>query len=488
MITPPTIEWDALAPDVVLLGAASLLLLLAVAVGGRGARDLSFLIGAGAFVGSLIATAQIWDSHGGSWSVLSDQLVVDRFANAVRVIVAGSGLLTLAVAYGWPRMRERGPEFVAFLVFAAAGMDLVSAASSFVSLFVALELFSITLYALCAFDVRSEASLEAGFKYLVLGSVGSAVLLYGAALLYGATGALDLAGIAKGLRADPTAPLALAGTAMVLAGLAFKVAVVPFHMWTPDVYEGAPSPVTGFMSAATKTAAFAILYRVTVAALPAEAQYWRPALAALAIVTMIGANVAALRQTNVKRMLAYSSVGHAGYLLMAIVAGSGAGKALLFYLACYAAMSVGSFAVIAVHEREIGGPATIESLRGWGFKRPTMAASLTVFLLSLGGFPPTAGFLAKLYLFSATVQADSTYLVIVGVVATVIGLGYYLKVGLSMFDRGSESGAMAELAPGAVFAGIATVVAAGVVLWLGVYPSDVLDWAGSAAASLVAAP
>jgi NADH-quinone oxidoreductase subunit N len=384
-------------------------------------------------------------------------------------------------------MRERGPEFVAFLLFAAAGMDLLSAASSFVSLFVALELFSVTLYALCAFEVRSELSLEAGFKYLVLGSVGSAVLLYGAALLYGASGALDFAGVAKGVAADPTALLALAGTALVLAGLAFKVAVVPFHMWTPDVYEGAPSPVTGFMSAATKTAAFAILYRVTITALPAESQYWRPALAAIAIVTMLGANIAALRQTNVKRILAYSSVGHAGYLLMAIVAGAGAGKALLFYLACYAAMSIGCFAVITVHERETGSPATIESMRGWGFARPTMAASLTVFLLSLGGFPPTAGFLAKLYLFSATVHADYTYLVIAGVVGTVIGLGYYLKIGLALFDRGSESGSMVELAPGAIFAGAATVVAVGIVIWLGVYPSDVLDWASSAARS-VAAP
>jgi NADH-quinone oxidoreductase subunit N len=487
-VTTPTIQWSALAPDLILLGGAGFLLLAAVAVRDRLARDVAMFVGMGCFIGSLVAVGVIWDYGGGTWSVLEHQFVVDRFANLVRVIVAGSGLLTLMGAYGWTRLREHGPEFVAFLLVAAAGMDLLAASNSFVSLFVTLEMFSISLYALCAFETRSSASLEAGLKYLVLGSIGSAILLYGAAFLYGATGSFGFPEVAKGVAADPHNLLALAGTAFVIAGLGFKIAVVPFHMWTPDVYEGSPTPVTAFMSAATKAAAFAALFRVLVQALPAMGDIWRPALATAAIITMLFANIVALRQTNLKRILAYSSVGHAGYLLMAVVSGQAGAKALLFYLAVYAATSVGAFTVVAIRERETGEPATIESLRGWGFSRPILGASLAIFLLSLGGFPPTAGFLAKFYLFAAAVHADYTYLAIVGVASTVISLGYYLRVGLALYDRTRESGAMIAAAPGMAWGGICAVLSVAVIVWLGVYPPDVLDWAGAAASTLLAAP
>jgi NADH-quinone oxidoreductase subunit N len=487
-VTTPHIQWSALAPDLILLGGAAFLLLAAVAVQDRRARDLAMFIGMGCFIGSLVAVGVIWDYGGGAWSVLENQFVVDRFANLVRVIVAGSGLLTLMGAYGWSRLREHGPEFVAFLLVAAAGMDLLAASNSFISLFVTLETFSISLYALCAFETRSSASLEAGLKYLVLGSIGSAILLYGAAFLYGATGSFGFPDIAKGVADDPNSLLALTGTALVLAGLGFKIAVVPFHMWTPDVYEGSPTPVTAFMSAATKAAAFAALFRVLVQALPAMGDVWRPALAAASIVTMLFANIAALRQTNLKRILAYSSVGHAGYLLMAVVSGEAGAKALLFYLAVYAATSVGAFTVVAIRERETGEPATLESLRGWGFSRPVLGAALAIFLLSLGGFPPTAGFLAKFYLFAAAIDADYTYLAIVGVVSTVISLGYYLRIGLALYDRSRESSAMLAAAPGTAWGGICAVLAVAVIVWLGVYPPDVLDWAGAAASTLLAAP
>ena len=487
-MTTPHIQWSALAPDLILLGGAAFLLLAAVFVQDRRARDVAMFVGMGCFIGSLVAVGVIWDYGGGAWSVLQHQFVIDRFANVVRVIVAGSGLLTLMGAYGWSRLREHGPEFVAFLLVAAAGMDLLAASNSFISLFITLEMFSISLYALCAFETRSSASLEAGLKYLVLGSIGSAVLLYGAAFLYGATGSFGFPEIAKGVAEDPNSLLALAGTALVLAGLGFKIAIVPFHMWTPDVYEGSPTPVTAFMSAATKAAAFAVLFRVLVQALPAMGDVWRPALAAASVITMLFANIAALRQTNLKRILAYSSVGHAGYLLMAVVSGEAGAKALLFYLAVYAVTSVGSFTVVAIHERETGAPATLESLRGWGFSRPVLGASLAIFLLSLGGFPPTAGFLAKFYLFAAAIDADYTYLAIVGVVSTVISLGYYLRIGLALYDRSRESGAMIAAAPGTAWGGICAVAAVAVIIWLGIYPPDVLDWAGSAASTLLAAP
>jgi NADH-quinone oxidoreductase subunit N len=477
-VTTPHVQWSALSPDLILLGGAAFLLLASIVVRDRRARDVAMVVGMGCFIGSLIAVGVIWDYGGGAWSVLEHQFTIDRFANVVRVIVAGSGLLTLMGAYGWSRLRVHGPEFVAFLLVAAAGMDLLAASSSFVSLFITLETFSVALYALCAFEVRSSSSLEAGLKYLVLGSIGSAVLVYGAAFLYGETGSLLYTGVAKGLGSHPTSLLALAGTALVLAGLGFKIAV----------YEGAPTPVTAFMSAATKAAAFAALFRVLVTALPAMGDVWRPAVAAASIITMVFANVAALRQTNLKRILAYSSVGHAGYLLMALVSGPAGAKALLFYLAVYAASSVGSFTVIAIRERETGEPATIESLRGWGFSRPVLGAALAIFLLSLGGFPPTAGFLAKFYLFAAAVNADYTYLAIVGVAATVISLGYYLRVGLALYDRGRETGATLAPAAGAFWAGTCAVLAVAVVVWLGIYPPDVLNWAGDAASTLLAAP
>ena len=487
-MTTPHVQWSALAPDLILLGGAAFLLLASIAVRDRRARDVAMVVGMGCFIGSLIAVGVIWDYGGGAWRVLEGQFVIDRFANVVRVIVAGSGLMTLMGAYGWSRLRQHGPEFVAFLLVAAAGMDLLASANSFVSLFVTLETFSIALYALCAFETRSSASLEAGLKYLVLGSIGSAILVYGAAFLYGETGSFLYPEVAKGTVGNTDSLLVLAGTAFVLAGLGFKIAVVPFHMWTPDVYEGSPTPVTAFMSAATKAAAFAALFRVLVTALPAMGDVWRPAVATASVITMLFANIAALRQTNLKRILAYSSVGHAGYLLMALVSGPAGARALLFYLVVYAVTSVGSFTVIAIRERETGEPATIESLRGWGFSRPVLGASLAIFLLSLGGFPPTAGFLAKFYLFAAAINADYTYLTIVGVAATVISLGYYLRVGLALYDRRRETGAMLAPAPGAAWAGVCAVLAVAVIVWLGIYPPDVLNWAGDAAQTLVAAP
>ena len=258
-------------------------------------------------------------------------------------------------------------------------------------------------------------------------------------------------------------------------------------MWTPDVYEGAPTPITGFMSAATKAAAFTVLLRVLVEALPSQSDYWEPALATIAIASMIVGNVAALAQTNVKRMLAYSSIGHAGYLLIPIISGGDLShRAFLFYLAVYSATSVGAFAVVAVREREINAPVTLDTIRGWGFSRPLLGALLAWFLLSLAGFPPTGGFLAKLYVFGGAIDTGDTYLAVVGVVTSVISLGYYLRVGLALFDRRSESHAMLPAAPGLVSATFGAVLAAAVVLWLGIYPVDALDWAREAAGTIAA--
>jgi NADH-quinone oxidoreductase subunit N len=485
----PVIEWGAISPELIMLAGAGVLLIAAVLVRGRLARDVSLLVGGGCLVAAFIATIALWDEHGGVWRVISDQFVVDRYTNLVRLVVIASAMCALLAAYGWPRLRDRGPEFACFLLVAAAGMDLLVASNSFVSLFVSLELFSVTLYAMCAFEVRSASSLEAALKYLVLGSIGSAMLLYGAGFLYGETGSFGFPQIAHALPGKTTSMLVLAGTALILVGLAYKVALVPFHMWTPDVYEGAPTVVTAFMSAATKAAAFAILLRVLVGPLAPESHEWKPALAALAIATMLFANVAALRQRNVKRILAYSSVGHAGYILMAAIPGTQAGaKALLFYLVVYSATTLGSFVVVAIHERETGAPATLDSMRGWGFTHPVFGFVLALCLLSLAGFPPTAGFLGKVYVFGAAINGGYTYLAVVGAIATMISLGYYLRIGFALYDRSAADGAMRPPIPGVALGVIAALAMGAVVIWLGVYPPNMLDWAGQAAQSLMAAP
>ena len=287
-------------------------------------------------------------------------------------------------------------------------MAFLVSASSLMTLFLGLEWFSISLYILCAIDVNLAGSLEAGLKYLIVGGFGSAMLLFGSALVYGATGALRFGEIAHAVSAQHLShdALLVAGLALMIGGLGFKASAAPFHMWTPDVYEGAPTPVTAFMSAATKTAALVLMMRVLVTAFPQEARLWTVTVAVLACASLAVGNLAALVQTNVKRMLAYSSISHAGFMLIAIASNNAlGGRALLYYLIPYSAMSVGSFAVVAARERELNRPVTVEGLSGFGWERPLLGVSLGVFMLGFAGFPLTGGFVGKFYVFAAAVRA-----------------------------------------------------------------------------------
>jgi NADH-quinone oxidoreductase subunit N len=299
-------------------------------------------------------------------------------------------------------------------------MSLLAVANSFVTTFVALELFSICLYVLVAIETDDLLSLEGGLKYLIIGSIGAAFLLYGAALVYGATGQLEFDRIRTALSTgDAHGVLLLAGLALVLVGLGFKANAAPFHMWTPDAYEGAPTPVTAFMSAATKVVALVIALRVLVTAFPRQSDVWEIAVAGLVFACFIAGNLGALRQKNVKRMLAYSTVAHSGFLLTAVAANSAVGgQALLYYLTIYAAMNVGAFAIVAIRERELGRPVEVADFAGWGYRRPMLSIAMMVFMLSLAGFPPTGGFLGKLYIWSAAVANGQTYLAIAGAIAT----------------------------------------------------------------------
>jgi NADH-quinone oxidoreductase subunit N len=484
MIETASIDWAAILPDLVLLGGAFLLLMLISFVRGRD-RGISLVVGIGAFGLSAALAIGAWNAD--PVVTLGDALQIDRVAQAVRVLVAACGILTLLLALGWNRMREAGGEFTALLLLVGVGMNLLVEANSFVTLFVALELFSISLYVLCAYDGRSRASLESGFKYLILGTLGSVVLLYGAAFLYGATGSFAFAEVHAGLQdgaADGS--LAILGTVLVLAGLAFKIGVMPFHMWVPDVYEGAPTPVTAFMAAATKIAAFVILARVLVDALPTMRDTWEPMLLALAVLTIIAGNVAALVQENLKRMLAYASVGAAGFGLIAVVAGGDDGtRALVFYLAAFAPMAIGAFAVIALHERDLGGrPATLASIRAWGFDRPLAGVAMVVFLLGLAGFPPTVGFVAKVVVLGAALDAGLAWLAVVGVLGSVIMLGYVLRVILALFDRSARSGVLRPAASGLASTSAVIAICLVVVLAVGILPGLGLDWAREAAFAL----
>jgi NADH-quinone oxidoreductase subunit N len=443
VIPRPQVDWFALAPINALLGASALALLCAVLVPRAWRKPATAILCtlgyAVAFGFSIALYAKSADGHG----VVADAFRRDRLAQFAAQMLAFSGLIAIAISYRERWREDHVGEYYALLAAAGAGMMFFVGANNLLTLFLGLEWFSICLYIMCAIDRDRLAGLEAALKYLVIGSFGSAVLLFGSALVYGATGALDFAGIAAAGREHDT--LLLFGLAMIIAGLGFKASAAPFHMWTPDVYEGAPTPVTAFMSGATKTAALVVTLRVLVTAFPADADVWTVAVAVLAVCSLAVGNLAALVQKSVKRLLAYSSISQAGFMLIGIAADSALGaRALLYYLVPYAAMSLGSFAVVAARERELGVPVTIENMAGFGWERPLLGISMWAFMLGFAGFPLTGGFIAKFYVFSAAYRHGWTWLVIVGVVATLVSLYYYLGIIRAMYMRRTED---LQLAP-----------------------------------------
>jgi NADH-quinone oxidoreductase subunit N len=313
-------------------------------------------------------------------------------------------------------------------------MWVLVAAQNLVSVFLGLELLSIPLYVLCATEMRRATSLESGLKYLVIGSVGSATLLYGLAFIYGATGDTDFAGIARAAGSLTGDSLLLTGIALSVVGLAFKASVAPFHQWTPDVYEGAPTPVTAFMAVATKAAAFGAFLRLFDVALLDASADWAPALAALATITIVVGNVGALGQSSLKRLMAWSSVAQAGYMLAGVVVATRLGvQATVFYLGVYLMMNLAAFAVIVIRERETGLGDDIASVQGLGAQRPPLAMAMTLAMLGLAGIPATAGFIGKFYLIDAAIAGDYTWLGVVIVIGSMVSLAYYLKVIAAMW-------------------------------------------------------
>jgi NADH-quinone oxidoreductase subunit N len=432
MIKTPSIDWLALAPSLALAAAATIGLLTAVLVPERVRKQVALAVCLAGYGCSFAASALLFDRSGQAEAVIANALFRDRYGALAALIVAGAGILTTLVFYGERLAPDRAAERFALLAAAGGGMIFFAQAANLLTLFLGLEWFSISLYVLCALERERPEAVEAGFKYLIVGGFSSAILVFGSAFVYGATGTLNLAEIAGKVESGNL--LLVTGLALILAGFAFKASAAPFHMWTPDVYQGASTPVSGFMAGATKAVALVVALRVLTVSFPDQEHLWTTAAAVLAVASLAVGNLAALAQRDLKRMLAYSSISHAGFLLLAVTAANPlGGRALLYYLIPYSAASIGAFAVAALRERELGEPATLDNLAGLGWERPLHGIALWIFMLSFAGFPLTGGFVGKVYVFSAAYQAGWTWLLIVAAVATVISLGYYLAVVRSIY-------------------------------------------------------
>jgi NADH-quinone oxidoreductase subunit N len=441
----PHVDFAGLSPLIALLGGAAIVLLVGL-LGSRWVRaQLVPALSLAALGAALGLTIWQWNAQK---SIVSGALRIDDLSLALNLVLIAGGACTVLLAWRSLAARDAGHgDWHALLLSSIAGMSVLASAQNTVMLFTGLELLSIPLYVLCASEMRRERSLESGLKYLIIGSVGSATLLYGLAMIYGATGATGFTAIAGALASGNLAsdPLTLTGIALCVAGLCFKASVAPFHQWTPDVYEGAPTPVTAFMAVATKAAALGVFLRLFDVALISAQSDWGPALAVLATITILAGNAGALGQSSLKRMLAYSSVAQAGYMLAGVVVASKLGiQATVFYLAVYVAMNMASFAVIVAREREMKTPPTqtpsaqgdsIDAMAGLGRERPWLAWPMTISMLALAGIPATAGFIGKFYLIDAAVSGGYTWLGVAIVAGSMISLGYYLPVIAAMWMR-----------------------------------------------------
>ena len=476
---PQGVEYVRIVPEIVLSLFGMAIMVLEPLVDEHRSQKLLGLI---ALIGSLAAiAATLYQSQFpglGFWGVVK----VDGFSTFFHVLITAITAVVILSSFEYMQAQQiRAGEYYALVLFGAVGMCLMSSAVELVLIFIALEISSISTYVLTGFRRRAAISSEASLKYFLLGSFATAFFLYGVALTFGATGSTSISLIAQALRSGPIPVLAYAGIALMFVGLGFKVAAAPFHIWTPDVYEGAPAPVVGFMSTAPKAAAFAVLLRVMFE-VNAPGRLWLIWVAAALSMTL--GNVGALVQQNVKRLLAYSSIAHAGYLLVAFAALPNNGvPAAMFYTASYAAMNVGAFAVVShlagAGERYV----TLDDYAGLGRRSPVLAATLTIFLLSLIGIPMTGGFFAKFYVFSAALQANLVGLTIIGVLNSAVGAYYYLRIIVVMYMREAREELPAIPVSPALSAALAISVAA--TLYLGLLPGKVLEYASRSAAELL---
>jgi NADH-quinone oxidoreductase subunit N len=478
-IEHPPLQFGPVAPELILVGVALLILLLDAFV----PRVPHTAVAWTAFAAVVFAAeAAIWNwSWSGPPTVLGGMVATDRYAIFFRVVLLAAAAIGIMLSSVYLRRSEEyRAEYYTLLLLATAGMTLLVAAADLIVVFLALELLSLALYLLTGFSFRRIASAEASMKYFLLGAFSSAFFLYGVAFAYGASNTTSLAGLASAVKGDDA--LALIAVGLLVIGFGFKVAAVPFHMWTPDAYQGAPTCVTAFMSAGTKVAAFAALVRVLMEGFPELASDWRPVVAVLAAITMVVGSILAIAQSDVKRMLAYSSIANAGFILVGVSAGTQAGvQAAMFYLAAYAALILGAFGVVILVSERGERRTSLAAYRGLARRSPWLAAALALFLLSAAGIPPAAGFMAKVLVFEAAVRAGSWPLVLIAVLASVAAAFFYLRVVALMYMREAEEHAPVR---SPLVARLALAVPAVLTLLLGVVPSVLLNVLHGASALL----
>ena len=478
-IIPQAADYIRILPEIVLSIFGMIVMLLDPLMDERRSQRT---LGTIALVGALAALAatlfQAQYPGLGFWNMVQ----VDAFSIFFHFLVAAVTAVVILTSYEYMEVQEiRAGEYYALILFGAVGMSLMSSAVELVLIFIALEISSISTYILAGFRRRAAISSESSVKYFLLGSFATAFFLYGVALMFGATGSTSITVISDALRSGPIPLLAYAGVALMFVGLGFKVAAAPFHVWTPDVYEGAPAPVVGFMSTAPKAAVFAVLLRIMfeIRAPGRIGLIW-----VVAALSMTLGNIGALVQDNIKRLLAYSSIAHAGYLLVALAALPDNGiPAAMFYTASYAAMNVGAFAVVSHFAGAGERRVTLEDYSGLGRRSPLLAATLTIFLLSLIGIPITGGFFAKFYVFSAALQANLVGLVIIGVLNSAVAAYYYLRIIIVMYMREPREEAPVSAIPAGLGAALAISLVA--TIYLGVLPGRVLEYAARSVGELV---
>ena len=486
-IATPRMDWAAAAPLLILTGAALLLLLVSSLTTAKPARGTYAIVTVLACAFSIASAGELWarvtDHHQGAFTTAAGALTIDGFSVFFVVVISlGIALAALLADDYLRRENLDGPELYVLMLLSGAGGIVMAMANDLIVVFLGLETLSIALYVMAGYNRRQAKSRESAIKYFVLGAFSSAFLLYGIALVYGATGSTNLGKIATFLAENTleSRGLLLGGFALLLVGLGFKISAVPFHEWTPDVYQGAPTPVTAFMASASKAAAFAALLRIFVSTFHGYRLDWQPIIWVLAVLTLVVGAVLAIVQDDVKRMMAYSSISHAGFILVGVQAATDRGtSAALFYLLAYTFMIVGTFGVATLVSGKGDDDHGIDSYRGLVRRRPGLALTFTVFLLAQAGVPLTSGFLAKFYVIGAAVEAHSYALAIIAMLSSVISAYLYLRVVVAMYmaDVEGEPGPRVRIPAGA---GLALAIAVVVTIGIGVLPGRVVHIADRA--------
>lgn len=480
--TFPAINLRLILPEIIICLFAIIILVVDPFLD-KGKKIISAHLSWVAIALAFLANLSLWDIQ---QTTFSEMFLVDNFAGFFKFIFLTGSFLIILLSINYLKREEifHG-EYFSLILFSTLGMMLLASGFDLVVIFLGLEIMSVSLYVLTGFKRRDLNSNEASLKYFLMGAFASGFLLYGIVLLYGSTGSTNLEQIIKSIAYSNAPPslLVWAGAGLLLVGFGFKIASVPFHMWVPDVYQGAPTPITAFISAGPKAAGFAALFRVFLFSFVTIELDWVAIVWVMAVLTMTVGNIIAIAQSDIKRMLAYSSIAHAGYVLVALVAGGANGvSSALFYLLAYTFMNIGAFTIVILLGRKGEENTTLESYSGLGSRSPVLALLMTVFMFSLAGFPPTAGFMGKFYVFSSAVKSGFIWLVVIGVLNSLVSVYYYLRVVVLMFMHPPQP--EAQKIPVAFGAGLVLLISIWGVLYLGILPNSFLNLAKASVSSL----